>query len=182
LFCREIRGKISVYHSHEEQHGDKHICKMGLHRAHKCGCECWSENAKSEDESYWENILTPKAQSLLMKSHQIELLKHGELDPTHHLGVHVLQQSDKKADDVILEDWSNWADKLSQSARKWGVTPSPTPSWYNVLPNAAAAHTGITTELPSPNPPKSSPLPPKSSPIGVVPNPNSGWLLDEEAP
>ena len=34
---------VLVHHSHLEQFGNRHICKEGMHREGKCGCECFDE-------------------------------------------------------------------------------------------------------------------------------------------
>ena len=34
---------VLVHHSHLEQFGNRHICKEGMHKEGKCGCECFDE-------------------------------------------------------------------------------------------------------------------------------------------
>lgn len=39
---------VQVHHNSLEQHGNKHICKHGMHTEGKCGCECYDETAGLE--------------------------------------------------------------------------------------------------------------------------------------
>jgi hypothetical protein len=37
-------GVTLVHHHNKELYGHKHICKYGMHKLDKCGCECYGED------------------------------------------------------------------------------------------------------------------------------------------